>query len=148
MGYQMYDHDKIYYELLDSIESDYNAGNITKEERDIMIAKATLEESDLRKKDIEIANLMFKDETPRENDTTYYQQKINDYLDEKYISCKCTYEELREVFFGNYKYIILNSKHDGAKFNEMCKKIYNDLITERLDIFNISKEDLLRMYDI
>ena len=148
MKHRFYDHDKIYYELLDSIEDDFNAGKITEQQRDIMIAKATLEESDLRKKDLDIANLMFGDDTPRENDTTYYQQKICNYLDEKYISCKCTYDELKEVFFGNYKYIILNSKHTGAKFNEMCKKIYNDLIANKLDIFKISREDLLKMYDI
>ena len=146
MGYRMYDHDKFYYELLDSIEDDFKNGKITKEEKDIMIAKATLDESNLRKKDLEIANLMFQDDTLREKDTTFYQQKISEYLDELYISCKCSYDELKKVFFGNYKYIILNSKLDGSKFNEMCKKIYNDLITNKLDIFKTSGEELLKIY--
>ena len=40
----------IYYDLLDKIESEYKAGNITDEERKIMIDKATKDETEYRKK--------------------------------------------------------------------------------------------------
>jgi len=147
MKHRFYDHDKIYYELLDSIEDDFNAGKITEQQRDIMIAKATLDESDERKKEFELANKMFNYKVD-DNSIIYYQRKIVLYIQELYISCKYNWYDLKKAWIDNYNYFVKHTKYNGVKARDNDKKIYEDLLAGKLDLLNTSGEDLLKMYDI
>ncbi len=141
-------HEANYLKLLDSVEDDFNAGNITKEERDIMIAKATLDESDTRRKEFELANKMFIVKADNEKSIIYYQQKIVSYLQELYISCKYSCYDLRKAWIENYNYYVGHTKYTGEKAKEIDKKIYDNLLDGKLDLLTTSGEDLLKMYDI
>jgi len=141
-------HEANYLKLLDSIKADYNAGKITEQQRDIMIAKATLNESDERRKEFELANKMFIVKTDNEGSIIYYQQKIVNYLQELYISCKYSWYDLKKAWIDNYNYFVKHTKYKGVKARDNDKKIYDDLLAGKLDLLNTSGEDLLKMYDI
>ena len=139
-------HEGNYLKLLDSIEADFKTGKITKEEKDIMISKATLDESDLRRKEFELANKMFVVKAD-ENSIVYYQQKIVNYLQELYINCKYNWHDLSKAWIEHYNYFVKHTKYNGIKAKENDKRIYEDLISGKLDLLNTSGEELLKMYE-
>lgn len=145
MKHKLYNHDKFYYELIESIEKDFKDGKIIKEEKDIMIAKATLDESDLRRKDIELASSMFGNRNAKEDDVIYYQQRIGAFIDELYISCKYSWEDTKKIK-RELDYIVDNSKEEGKGWYILCEKIYNDLISGKLSIKNFNGKEVLEIY--
>ena len=145
MKHRLYNHDKLYYELLDSIEADFRDGKITEDEKNIMKAKATLDESNLRRKDIEYTTALFGTRNAKEDDVIYYQQRISAYIDELYISCKYSWEDTKKLR-RELDYIVDNSKEEGKRWYDLSKKIYNDLISEKLSIKNFNGEELLKIY--
>jgi len=147
MKHRFYNHDKLYYELIESIEKDFIDGKITKEEKDIMIAKATLDESDLRRKDIELASGMFGNRNAKEDDVIYYQQRIGAFIDELYISCKYSWEDTKKIR-RELDFIVDNSKEEGKEWYILCEKIYNDLISGKISTDNFNGENILKMYEV
>lgn len=147
MKHRLYNHDKLYYELLDSIEADFRDGKITEDERNIMKAKATLDESDLRKKDIELTSGMFGNRNAKEDDVIYYQQRIGAFIDELYISCKYSWEDTKKLR-RELDYIVDNSKEEGKRWYDLSKKIYNDIISGKISIDNFNGENILKMYEV
>ena len=147
MKHRLYNHDKLYYELLDSIEADFRDGKITEDEKSIMISKATLDESDLRKKDIELTSGMFGNRNAKEDDVIYYQQRIGAFIDELYISCKYSWEDTKKLR-RELDYIVDNSKEEGKRWYDLSKKIYNDIISGKISIDNFNGENILKMYEV
>ncbi len=139
-------HEDNFNELLKSIKDDFEAGKITEDEKNIMIAKATLDESDKRKKEFELANKMFNYKVD-DNSIIYYQRKIVSYIQELYISCKYNWYDLKKAWIDNYNYFVKHTKYNGVKARDNDKKIYDDLLAGKLDLLNTSGEELLVKYE-
>ena len=128
----------IYYDLLKKIDDDYNAGNITKEERDIMIQKATLDETNNRRIHQSVMNDMFGiSYDSNENSPFFYQDKIFSFIDDKYISCEYNMQE-RKIAFNNFifKLDLKKEYYNENNYNVICKAIYDDLVEKKVDLLD------------
>ena len=138
----------IYYDLLNKIESEYKAGNITNEERKIMIDKATQDESEYRKKAIELKTNMFGTRNKRFGELGYYQQSICAYIDQLYVKCIYSMDDLLKAsnhHFNNFIFKEVNELTD-EEVDNVCKRIYDDLVSNKLDILNTDSKELREIY--
>ena len=138
----------IYYDLLNKIESEYKTGNITEEERKIMIDKATLDESENRKKLVELKTNMFGTRNKKPGEMGYYQQSVCAYIDELYVKCIYSMDDLLKASNQTFNSFILKETNDltEEECDSVCKTIYQDLISGKLDILNTTKEELRKIY--
>ena len=138
----------IYYDLLNKIESEYKAGNITEEERKIMIDKATFDESENRKKLVELKTNMFGTRNKKPGEMGYYQQSVCAYIDQLYVKCIYSMEDLLKASNHNFNSFILDEVKDlsDEEVDSVCKMIYEDLVSNKLDILNTTKKQLREIY--
>lgn len=144
-NHTLWNHEERFYKVLDKLKEKLDSGAINQEEYDIMREKAIADESDLRRKDIDLLNAMWRIDEPNSDDEVYYQKKIYDFIDELYINCKCKFKDTSK-YCDTFDYLVENSNSNNIQFYNICKNIYNDLITNKLDITNITGEKLLEMY--
>ena len=142
----IWNHEERFYKVLDYLKKQLEAGSINQEEYDIMREKAIADESSLRRKDIEYATALFGTRNSKEGELGYYQQQIYSFIDELYISCKYSFEKKKSIK-GNISYIVHNTHYNSTQFDNMCERIYNDIISNKIDITNITGEELLKMYE-
>ena len=138
----------IYYDLLNKIEDDYKNNIITAEERQIMMDKATLDESKYRKKIIELKTNMFGTRNKKEGELGYYQQSICAYIDDLYANCIYSMDDLLKACNNNFNNFILRETNEltDEEVDTICKHIYEDLISNKLDILNTSSTKLKEKY--
>ena len=145
-NHTLWNHEERFYKVLEHLEKQLEAGSINQEEYDIMREKAIADESDLRRKDIEYITALFGTRNAKENDITYYHQKISEFLDELYISCKYSSEDKDKARFDNFGYLVKHTNNRGKELIERDKRIYEDLLSGKLDMLHTSGEELLRIY--
>ncbi len=145
-NHTLWNHEELFYKVLDKLKEKLDSGAINQEEYDIMREKAIADESDLRRKDIEYATALFGTRNAKENDIVFYKQRIFAYIDELYICCKYSWEDKTKVKQIVMDYISKHTKSRGEELVERDKKIYEDLLSGRLDLLNTSSEKLLDIY--
>ena len=145
-NHTIWNHEERFYKVLEHLKKQLDSGAINQEEYDIMREKAIADESDLRRKDIEYITALFGTRNAKEEDVVYYQQRISAYIDELYISCKYSWDNVENIR-NNIDYLVDNTHYNSLQFRNMCKRIYNDIISNKIDITNITGEELLKMYE-
>ena len=139
--------DEDYYSFINLVREKFNNHEIDEDTKNKVIQLATLEESNRRRKAIEENNRLFGTNNIKEGELGYYQQCIENYIDDKYIKCEYTFEENEIASSVNYSELIfsLNGK-DRQKKDEMNKIIYQDLLSGKLDLLHTSGKELIEMY--
>lgn len=145
-NHTLWNHEERFYKVLDHLKKQLEAGFINQEEYDIMREKAIADESDLRRKDIEYTTALFGTRNAKEDEIVYYKQMIYAFIDELYISCKCSFKEKKEVKNIVINYISNHSKSRGQQLIKRDKTIYEDLISGKLDILHTTSDKLLEIY--
>ena len=145
-NHTLWNHEERFYKVLEHLKKKFEVGSINQEEYDIMREKAIADESSLRRKDIEYATALFGTRNAKEGEITYYHQKISELLDELYISCKYSTKEKERARFDNFGYLVKHTNNRGNKLIERDKKIYEDLVSGKLDMLHTSGEELLKIY--
>ena len=145
-NHTLWNHEELFYKVLDKLKEKLDSGAINQEEYDIMREKDIADESDLRRKDIEYITALFGTRNAKEGEITYYHQKISELLDELYISCKYSTKEKERARFDNFGYLVKHTNNRGNKLIERDKKIYEDLVSGKLDMLHTSGEELLKIY--
>ena len=140
--------DYIYYDLLKKIEEDYKNGNINKEERKIMIDKATLDEIENRKRIVELKTNMFGTRNKKMGELGYYQQSICAYIDDLFVKCIYSWNDLLKACNNNFNNFILKEVNDlsDEEVDLVCKTIYEDLVSNKLDMLNTTSVELRKKY--
>ena len=138
----------VYYDLINKIEDEYKAGNLSSKERKIMISKATLDESENRRKQIELKTNMFKTRNKKEGELGFYQQCICAYIDDLYVRCIYSMEDLLKASNSNFNNFILKEVKElsDEEVNLTCKQIYDDLFAGKLDLLNTTSHELKLRY--
>ena len=145
-NHTLWNHDELFYKVLDKLKEKLDSGAINQEEYDIMREKAIADESDLRRKDIEYTSCMFDTIKTREGDIPFYLDKICEYIDDLYISCKCTLIEKKIAKDTYLDFTTHFTKNYDRNVYERDKKIYEDILSGKLDILHISEEKLFNIY--
>lgn len=146
INHTLWNHEERFYKVLEHLRKQLESGSINQEEYDIMREKAIADESSLRRKDIEYATALFGTRNAKEEDVVFYKQRIFAYIDELYICCKYSWKDKTKVKQIVIDYISKHSKSRGKELVERDKKIYEDLLSGRLDLLNTSSEKMLDIY--
>ena len=86
-------HEIEYENTLNQINKDYEVGNITTERKEALISMATVEESTIRKNEVDDRTKMFNNYNSKVNDNDYYLQCIFQFVDDLYIKCLCSFND-------------------------------------------------------
>lgn len=109
---------------------------------------ATVEESAIRKKEVDEANSLFNTRNSKVNDPVYYHQCILKYNDELYIQCKYSFNDYCIASHNNLGECLseLETTHSIKEVYDITKKMYEDVITGKTDLLHTSKNELIEKY--
>jgi len=139
--------DEDYYNFINYVKKQFNSHEITEVEKNKIIQLATLEESIRRKKLVEETNKLFRGRNLKEGEIGYYQQCINDFVDDKYIKCEYSLLETREAINCTYSPFIFNINISDVKLlDSITKNVYDDLKNNELDLLKITSDELYERY--
>ena len=143
-------HEIEYENTLNQINEDYKAGKITLERKEALISMATINESNIRKQEVNDANTMFNTRNAKENDPVYYHQCILKYNDELYIKCIYSFNDYCIASHNNLGECLskLELNHSIKEVYDITKRMYEDVISNKLDLLHTSKDDLYKMYSL
>jgi len=139
--------DEDYYNFINYVKNQFNNHEITEVEKNKIIQLATLEESIRRKKLVEKTNKLFGDRNLKEGELGYYQQCINDFVDDKYIKCEYSLLETKKAINCTYSPFIYSIKISDYKLiDSITKNVYDDLKNNKLDLLKATPEELYERY--
>ena len=141
-------HEIQYENILKQINDDFEAGKITAERKEALISMATVEESAIRKKEIEGSNKMFNSRNCEINDPVYYHQCMLKYNDKLYMQCKYSFNDYCIASTNNLGECLseLETTHSIKEVYDITKKMYEDVITGKTDLLHTSKDELIEKY--
>ena len=141
-------HEIQYENILKQINEDFETGKITAERKDTLISMATVEESAIRKKEVDDDNIIFNTKNCKESDSLYYSQLITQYCEELYIKCIYSFNDNFVAVVDNLGGCLckLEITHSLNEMRDIEKKIYNDLINNKLDLLHTSSNELCKLY--
>ena len=140
--------EKDYYEFLDYINKECEAGKISTDEKDLMVQMATNEESVRRRTERNALNILINKEPIKEGDEGYYTQMIYDILNEKYYNCEYNLYDLKKAKTCGFNpcLTILVENNTQKELDSVCKLIIDDIKNNALDLRNVPGEELYKKY--
>lgn len=148
MKQQHFRNEKDYYEFLDYINKECEAGRLSTDEKDLMIQMATNEESTRRRTEREALKSLLNVGNIKEGEAGYYSGMIYKLLDEKYYNCEYTFQDLRKA--DNICFlpcmILLKENNTQKEFDDICKLIFEDIKKNVIDLRNLSGTELYKIY--
>lgn len=148
MRQQHFRNEKDYYDFLDYLNQECEAGKISKDEKDLMVQMATNEESIRRRTEREALKGLLNVGNIKEGEAGYYSGLVYKLLDEKYYNCEYTFQDLRKA--DNYSFLpcilLLKENNTQKEFDTICKLISEDIKNNVIDLKDIAGEELYNMY--
>ena len=140
--------EKDYYEFLDYINKECEAGKISTDEKDLMVQMATNEESVRRRTERNALNILINKEPIKEGDEGYYTQMIYDILNEKYYNCEYNLYDLKKAKTCGFNpcLTILVENNTQKELDSVCKLIIDDIKNNALDLRNVPGGELYKKY--
>ena len=148
MKQQHFRNEKDYYEFLEYVKQQYEAGSISSDEKNTILQMAKNEESARRRTEFIALKELMEEEKVNKGESGYYTNLILDYLDEKYYNCEYNLYELKKAMDLNFASCVrlLKDNRTNKEYNEACKIMFDDLQNNKLNLLDYSGEELYKIY--
>jgi len=148
MKQQHFRNEKEYYEFLDYINKECEAGKISTDEKDLMVQMATNEESTRRRTERNALNVLINNESINEGEEGYYTLMVYNALNEKYYNCEYNLYDLKKAKRFGFDPCLtsLVENNSQKELDSVCKLIFEDIKNNALDLRNVPGEELYKKY--